>query len=351
MDFPCSGKPLPVSRFSKMLANRDYASERPLTSRTAQEEMQTMEFQASQSFSFGTPNSQYAGGGNLGQIQQALQQAQQLENQLLSGQQQGDVLNTSPQTMSQIGNLANQILSLLQELVGDLEQGQGQGGNGDQYFNNASGSDTGDPHLSFNGQQGGYANPGFNSGNFGTPATFAGQNNIPGGNNGQVSAKWNDMNSEPDLLNSDSFGGGLQVSSQVTQPNSNGVTYNQSMTVNVGGDAIQVNGDGSVDINGQQVQLQAGGQPIQLGNGVSLSENSNGQIQVNAQNGYGGQLNLNFNPNGGHVDMTFNANNCDLGGAMVNQAEGNSNPSPVLPQPIMQPIDISLNTNLNAYVD
>jgi hypothetical protein len=162
---------------------------------------------------------------------------------------------------------------------------------GEQFFSSAGGASVGDPHLSFNGSH------------------------------------WNSMVSQPNLLNSDSIPGGFQISTQVTSPNSQGVTYNQnaSITLNNGQTTISMNnaGQASIDSFGQTVPLAAG-QTAQLGNGASVTCNQNGSLTVVAENGYGGEITSTLTPRGEGVNVVVNAQNVDLGGTLAN---GNQTPT------------------------
>jgi hypothetical protein len=164
----------------------------------------------------------------------------------------------------------------------------------EQYFGSASGGSNGDPHISFNGNT------------------------------------WNDMQSEPDLLHSDSIPGGYQLSTQTTQPNANGVTYNQSATVTTHGGRTQVSlnntGNAAITQDGMSQDL-APGQTVQLGN-ETITCNQNGSLQVTMQNAQGGQITTTMTQNGQGVDVNVSANNVDLGGAMVNGASSSCGSQP-----------------------
>lgn len=171
----------------------------------------------------------------------------------------------------------------------------------EKYFSNASGSSVGDPHLSFNG------------------------------------STWNDMQSEPDLLHSDSIRGGYQLSTQTTPPSASGVTYNQSATVTTHGGRTQVslnnNGNATITQDGVTQSLTPG-QTVQLGN-ETVTCNQNGSLQITSQNENGGQITTTMTQNGQGVDVNVSANNLDLGGAMVNGSSGC--PSHPQPQPVQPP--------------
>jgi hypothetical protein len=173
----------------------------------------------------------------------------------------------------------------------------------EQYFQNASGASQGDPHLSFNGNT------------------------------------WNSMASQPNLLNSDSFQGGFQISTQVTPPNANGITHNQSATVTLNGGATTVAmndaGQASISQYGQNVPIGAG-QTVQLGNGQSVTCNQNGSLTVNAQNGTGGSIATTLTAQDAGVNVEVSAQNVDLGGALVSgQQQTPPGTMPSLPNPLL----------------
>jgi len=171
----------------------------------------------------------------------------------------------------------------------------------EQYFQNANGASQGDPHLSFNGNS------------------------------------WNSMSSQPNLLNSDSFQGGFQISTQATPPAANGNTYNQSATIALNGGATTVSmnnaGQASIAEYGQTIPIGAG-QTVQLGNGQSATCNQNGSLTVNAQNGTGGAITTTLTAKGPGVNVDVSAQNVDLGGTLVAGAQGtqgNTWPPPLNP--------------------
>jgi len=202
--------------------------------------------------------------------------------------------------LTQIGQLISQLFGG----GGSPGNGGSFGGNPEQLFGAANGGSVGDPHLSFNGQH------------------------------------WNDMSSQSDLLDSASFAGGFQLSTQATQPNQNGVTYNQSATIssNYGLNSVSMDNDGNTTImqNGQQVSLGRG-QTLDMGNGETVTANQDGSLQVLADDGTGGTINTTMRANGNGVDVTTNAQNVDLGGALVNGPGAQASPQP---QPFPTPLPI-----------
>jgi hypothetical protein len=177
----------------------------------------------------------------------------------------------------------------------------------ERFFRNATGSSDGDPHLSFNG------------------------------------AKWNNMASQPDLLDSNSIAGGFRISTQATAPNAKGATWNQSATVTLNGGATTItmsnNGEASITSYGQSMSI-AKGQTLQVGDGESVTYEQNGSLQVTAQNGEGGRIETSLTPEGQGVNVDVTAHDVDLGGTLANGYEGRDhNPAPIeWPNPISNPI-------------
>jgi hypothetical protein len=211
-----------------------------------------------------------------------------------SGAAYGDGYGSSGSLQGLFGPLMGvlqQLMQMMQSLMGygcGPSLGSGgcspYGGSNEKYFQNASGSSDGDPHLSFNG------------------------------------VRWNDMASQPDLLNSNSFAGGFRIGTQVTPPNGKGVTWNQSATVSMNNGATTVsmsdNGQASIESYGQQISI-ARGQTVQLGGGESVTCEQNGSLRVVAQNGSGGSIETTLSPQGKGVNVDVTAHDVDLGGALV----------------------------------
>lgn len=204
-----------------------------------------------------------------------------------------------------MNTIIQQLLNIIQQLLSALGLG-GLGGLGggntwsgpqgpENYFQNASGASVGDPHLSFNG----------------TSST--------GGNQ---SSHFDSMTGHGDLLDSDSFAGGYQISTSVTQPGANGVTYNQQATIttNFGGTQVSLDKNGSATLtqNGQMLSL-ADGQSYDLGNGETVARNADGAVVVTDGNGMGGTITTTLSQNGQGVDVNTQANNVDLGGDLLSQ--------------------------------
>ncbi len=211
--------------------------------------------------------------------------------------------------------LLQQLMQMLQAMMGGSYGGDGScypysnGGNNncspygnEQYFQNATGSSEGDPHLSFNG------------------------------------SKSNSMVSHPDLLNSDSIPGGFRISTQVTSPNERGITRNQSATIALdnGQTKVSMNNDGQASITeyGRNVPISAG-QTMQLGDGASVTCSQNGSLSVDACNGSGCRIDTTLTAKGQGVNVDVNAHNVDLGGALVRGQGQWAQPGPIPggPQP------------------
>jgi hypothetical protein len=201
------------------------------------------------------------------------------------------------------------LMGMLAQLMQMLQSMMGNGCN-ERFFQNAAGSSEGDPHLSFDGN------------------------------------RWNSMVSQPDLLNSNSFTGGFQISTRVTPPDGKGATWNQSATIslNNGMTTIGLNSGGEPSITncGQSISI-APGQTLQLGNGVTVGCGQNGSLCVTAQNGAGGQISTTLTAAGRGVNVDVTAHDVNLGGALVNGDEGQPVSGPIrapIPAPIVDPFSI-----------
>jgi hypothetical protein len=229
----------------------------------------------------------------------------------------GEASYGNPSMQGLFGSLMGmlqQLMTMMQSMMGYGGCSSPYGGNGEHFFQNATGSSDGDPHLSFNG------------------------------------AKWNNMASQPDLLNSRSFSGGYRVSTQVTQPNGKGVTWNQSATVslNNGATTITMNdkGDPSITSYGQSLSITRG-QTLDLGDGESVKCEQDGALRVTAQNARGGRISTTLSAHGKGVDVDVTAHDADLGGTLVNGGEGQPGPFPQpQPDPIPEPYTFAPSSSL-----
>ena len=227
----------------------------------------------------------------------------------------GDLFGDSTASNGSIAGIITGLLSVLQQLVGSfLNQSQNQApaqnsaqlqnqncppaGSG-QRFADLDVSSTGDPHLAAVGTR--------------------------EGGTGAIDSHWDSMTSQNDLVHSAQIDGGYRVSTTVTQPGANGVTTNQSATVqaNFGQDAVTMNRDGSFAIydNGGEVQLGKGESAV-LSGGETVSENQDGSLVVGARSARGGTIATTLRANGAGVDVTTHAHDIAVGGEAVAHAQG-----------------------------
>jgi hypothetical protein len=140
------------------------------------------------------------------------------------------------------------------------------------------------------------------------------------------------MVSHPNLVQSNSIPGGYRVSTQVGSPNAQGITKNKSAQISLDGGrtTVGLNADGQPSIvrNGENMAI-APGQTIKLGNGTSVTCKQNGSLCVDSRNAMGGQISTTLSTKNGGVDVAVNAQNVDLGGALVRGDKISPGPSPV----------------------
>ncbi len=209
-----------------------------------------------------------------------------------------------------IAGILTGLVNLLQQLVSSfLSQNHVQppqqqqrctgAGSGQPRFENLDVSSTGDPHLAATGTREG-----------------------PGGERA-VDAHWDSMSSQNDLVHSTQIDGGYRVSTTVTQPGTNGASWNQSATVhaNFDQDAVTLNRDGSFAIfdNGSEVRLGKGESAV-LSGGETVSENQDGSLIVSARSATGGTIATTLRVNGNGVDVTTHAHEIAVGGEAVEHA-------------------------------
>jgi hypothetical protein len=224
--------------------------------------------------------------------------------------------------LGMLGSLLQQLGSYLAQLTGangGSGSGNGYGGYGGsagatQYAQNATLSSTGDPHLAETG-------------------TIA-----SGGTTSNVNAHFESMTSHADLVSTGDVRGGYQVSTTVTAPNANGVTFNQSATVTTAGgnDAVTMTNAGDVSITqfGRTTTL-APGASMQLTNGATVSRAADGSLTIAEANGNGGSISTVLRQNGPGVDVTTTAAGLRVGGDIVNgnAAGGSTSPFPPIVDP------------------
>ncbi|HEV3155312.1 MAG TPA: hypothetical protein VGZ02_15995 [Candidatus Baltobacteraceae bacterium] len=198
----------------------------------------------------------------------------------------------TPAPFGGFGGIVAQLLNIIAELMQTIGF-SGCGGGSEPYFQTASASSVGDPHVAFNGTD----------------------------RNGQnQSAAFTSMTSHADLLDSDSFTGGYRVETDVTAPQANGVTYNRSAGVelNYGATAVTLDNTGAATLSqdGRTTAI-ADGQSVDLGNGETVLRNADGSLVVTAQNASGGACTTTLSRNGQGVDVNIRAQNAGIGGYLV----------------------------------
>ena len=211
-----------------------------------------------------------------------------------------------------LAGLVSGLVGILQQLVGALlnqntnpnqntnaNANPGQTplpGGPQQRFQNVDVSSTGDPHIAETGTREG-----------------------PRGNSA-VDVRWDSMTAHDDLVHSNQIEGGYRVSTAVTQPGADGVTYNQTATVhaNFNQDAVTMYRDGSLAIydSGEPVELGKG-ESTTLSGGETVSVNQDGSVVVNAKNAAGGSIATTLRSTGAGVDVTTHAHEIALGGDAI----------------------------------
>jgi hypothetical protein len=199
------------------------------------------------------------------------------------------------------------LVGMIQQLLSSLFSGNGSAegspgvDNDRQRYQDVDVSSTGDPHLAVTG----------------TLRTRDGQQS--------VDQHYDSMSSHDDLVDTHDVAGGYRVSTTVTQPAVNGVTYNQSASVHAdyGQETIAMNKDGSFAISdhGAAVALTKG-QSVGLSGGEIVTENQDGSLTVNAANARGGSISTTLHATGNGVDVTTHAHQIALGGDVVRHSSG-----------------------------
>lgn len=180
-----------------------------------------------------------------------------------------------------------QLSSLLQQLMSALSGGM------QNFFTNAQASSTGDPHLAFNGTN---------------------------SNGDQQQARFDSMAGHSDLLDSNSVRGGYRLSTGVTDPGANGVTYNRTaaVTTNYGRTQVSLDNAGNAQVcrNGKTASIAAG-QSMQLGPNEKVTRNADGSVVVAETGQDGGTITTTLRDNGPGVDVNVDANDVALSGDLV----------------------------------
>jgi hypothetical protein len=204
-------------------------------------------------------------------------------------------------------SIVQSLMGMLQQLLAALMNGNGSTSAGnpssgydpDQAFKDVDISSTGDPHIAETGTAWG-----------------------PNGTT-NVDKRYDSMTSHDDLVDSRDVADGYRVSTTVTQPGANGVTYNQSASVHTDRDSDQItmNKDGSFSItdHGGTVGLIKG-QTVMLSGSETVTENQDGSLTVNAANERGGSISTTLRATGNGVDVTTHGHNVRLGGDAVKHA-------------------------------
>jgi len=218
----------------------------------------------------------------------------------------GALFGTSGGANGTLSGLVSGLVTVLQQLIGALtnqspnpNQVSAQSpvpGGPQQQFQNVDVSSTGDPHIAEVGTREG-----------------------PGGGRA-VDVHWDSMTAHDDLVHSNQIDGGYRVSTAVTEPGANGVTFNQSATVrtNFDQDAVTMNRDGSFAVwdDGEQVQLGKG-ESATLSGGEQVTLNQDGSLNVTAKNAKGGSIATTLRSTGQGVDVTTHAHEIALGGDAI----------------------------------
>jgi len=224
--------------------------------------------------------------------------------------------------LASLSGLLGSLVNALQQLLGGLGAGSSNGG-GNTFGGNGYGFG-GNGYGFGGGYGGGYAAPGQTFSN--VTISSSGDPHIAesgtqlGPNGAQsVNQHYDCMTSQPDLVSAD-VAGGYRVATTVTQPNAQGVTWNQSATVDAdhGRERVTMNNDGSFSVSqdGRSLSL-ARGQTLDLAGGETVTENQNGSLLVSASNGRGGSIATTLSASGGGVDVTTTAQHLQLGGSVV----------------------------------
>lgn len=181
--------------------------------------------------------------------------------------------------------IVQQLLAMIQQLLCTFGLGK--------YFQSASASSSGDPHLAF----------------CGTDAQGK-----------TTQAHFDSMSGHTDLLDSNSIDGGYRISTTVTQPRTNGITYNQQAGISTDYGQTQVcldrAGTAYIEQNGTQFTIAAG-QSYDVGNGEQVRRDVNGSVIVTAANGRGGSIVTTLSENGQGVDVNTQAHDVELYGDLV----------------------------------
>jgi hypothetical protein len=230
--------------------------------------------------------------------------------------------------------LLQSIVGLLGQLVGAFTNGlaaasgttppgtQPGTGGPQQRFADVDISSTGDPHLAETG----------------TRRTADGSQ--------AVDEHFDSMTSHDDLVSSRAIAGGYRVSTAVTQPAANGVTWNESATVrtNFDQDSVTMRRDGTFSIiDGDQFVDLGKGETATLSGGETVTENADGSLVVAAAGQHGGTMTTTLRATGNGVDVTTHAHELAVGGDVVEHGRhahhGSRHPHQPVATPIAGPVE------------
>jgi hypothetical protein len=135
------------------------------------------------------------------------------------------------------------------------------------------------------------------------------------------------------------------VSTAVTQPAANGVTWNESATVrtNFDQDSVTMRRDGTFSIiDGDQFVALDKGETATLSGGETVTENADGSLVVAADGQHGGTMTTTLRATGNGVDVTTHAHELAVGGDVVEHGRHahhtGRHPHPPIATPITGPV-------------
>jgi hypothetical protein len=147
--------------------------------------------------------------------------------------------------------------------------------------------------------------------------------------------RWNSMTAHATLLDSNSFGKGYTVSSEVTAPNARGVTHNKSVSIDDGNTHVTMTNNGTYRVtSGDHVYTPSDDHPVHLGNGetITLGKNRsavNGvSLTVTQTGAHGAKLETTLEAKHGGVNVSATGQNVELGGYLVRDKHNTGDPDP-----------------------
>jgi hypothetical protein len=161
-----------------------------------------------------------------------------------------------------------------------------------------------------------------------------------------VDEHFDSMTSHDDLVSSRAIEGGYQVSTAVTQPAANGVTWNESATVrtNFDQDSVTMRRDGTFSIiDGDQFIDLGKGETATLSGGETVTENADGSLVVAAAGQHGGTMTTTLRATGNGVDVTTHAHELAVGGDVVQHGRHvhhGAHPHQPVAMPVTGPVEM-----------